>query len=125
MKTILVVDDEFGIAEALSSTLADEGYRVFTAANGKQGLVLLAEVHPDLLIVDFMMPIIGGHGMIVAMKADPAHAEIPVILMSAVAEAEIAKTTSGYKAYLRKPFDLDSLLGHVARLLAEPLHVVE
>lgn len=119
MKTILVVDDEFGIAEALSSTLTDEGYRVFTAANGKQGLALVAEVHPDLLIVDFMMPIVGGHAMIEAMKANSAQAQIPIILMSAVAEVEIAKTTAGYRAYLRKPFDLDSLLGHIARLLAE------
>lgn len=119
MKTILVVDDEFGIAEALSSTLTDEGYRVFTAANGKQGMALIAEVHPDLVVTDFMMPIVGGQGLIAAMRADPVSANIPVILMSAVSELEISKTTNGYRAYLRKPFDLDSLLSTVARLLAE------
>lgn len=53
------------------------------------------------------------------MRADPVSANIPVILMSAVSELEISKTTNGYRAYLRKPFDLDSLLSTVARLLAE------
>jgi DNA-binding response OmpR family regulator len=117
MKTILVVDDEFGIAEALSSTLTDEGYRVFTAANGKQGFAILAEVKPDLVIVDYMMPIWSGDMMIQAMKDDPASAAIPVIMMSAVSEAEMHKITDGYRAYLRKPFDLDALLRCVQKLL--------
>jgi CheY-like chemotaxis protein len=117
MKTILVVDDEFGIAEALSSTLTDEGYRVFTAANGKQGWTMLAEVKPDLVIVDYMMPIWSGPRMIEAMREDPSSANIPVIMMSAVARPE-ATTTDGYAAYLRKPFDLDTLLEIVAKLLS-------
>lgn len=121
MKTILVVDDEFGIAEALSSTLTDEGYRVFTAANGKQGWALIAEVKPDLVIVDYMMPIWGGPRMIQEMKTVPASAALPVIMMSAVAESELKKGgADGYAAYLRKPFDLDTLLATVALLLGGP-----
>src|SRR5687768_13219890 len=99
MKTILVVDDEFGIAEALSSTLTDEGYRVYTAGNGKQGMDQLAEVRPDLVIVDYMMPIWGGHQMIEAMRAHPSFSTIPVIVMSAVEEAEVRKVCNGYSSY--------------------------
>lgn len=117
MKTILVVDDEFGIAEALSSTLTDEGYRVFTAGNGKQGLALVGEVNPDLIVVDFMMPIMGGREMVEVLRADPATVNIPVIMMSAVAEAEIRRQTDGIAAFLRKPFELDKLLGELRRIL--------
>ncbi len=54
MATVLVVDDEFGIVDVLETILADEGYRVLTACNGKQGLVRLSA------LLDFMMPILGG-----------------------------------------------------------------
>jgi DNA-binding response OmpR family regulator len=119
MKTILVVDDEFGIAEALDSTLTDEGYRVFTAANGKQGMVVLEEVKADLVIVDYMMPIWGGHLMVKAMRDSELWKLTPVIMMSAVAEQELRKISDGYSAYLRKPFDLDALLSAVRKLLGE------
>ena len=69
MATVLVVDDEFGIVDVLETILTDEGYRVLTACNGKQGLVRLAEQKPDVILLDFMMPILGGDGMLRAMAA--------------------------------------------------------
>jgi CheY-like chemotaxis protein len=61
---VLVVDDEFGIAD-----VTDEGYRVLTACNGKQGLVRLSEEKPEVILLDFMMPILGGGDMLRAMAA--------------------------------------------------------
>src|SRR5262249_37873756 len=107
MKTILVVDDEFGIAEALSSTLSDEGYRVFTAPNGKQGLEMLAEVKPDAIVLDYMMPIMNGAQMLLAIQADPAYRSIPVIMISSVGEPSVKRICDGYVGFLRKPFELE------------------
>ena len=60
MKTVLVVDDEFAVAELLSDLLTDEGYHVVTAAGGKEGLARLRSAKPDLVLLDFMMPSLTG-----------------------------------------------------------------
>src|SRR5436309_1050770 len=110
MKTVLVVDDEFGVAEAVSVTLADEGYRVFVAANGSQGLAMLHDIKPDIVIVDYMMPIMNGAQMIQAMRADRDYSSIPVIIMSSVEESALRHHVQDYQSFLRKPFSLDALL---------------
>lgn len=110
MKTILVVDDEFGLGEALGSILNDEGYRVVLASNGKQGLARIAEQQPDLVMVDFMMPVLNGVEMVQAMRAHPGHNAIPVIMMSGVAESAVQLLCNDYVAFLRKPFSLVTLL---------------
>ena len=60
MATVLVVEDEFGIADLIEAVLEDEGYRVLIAVNGKQGLELLARERPDLMFLDYMMPVMDG-----------------------------------------------------------------
>ena len=118
MKTILVVDDEFAIAEAVCALLADEGYRVFTAVNGRQALQRLPEVNPDLIVLDFMMPILDGPGMLRALREDPRYEDVPVIMMSGVAEASVREYCTSYFAFLRKPFDALALLSTVKRALS-------
>ena len=117
MPTVLVVDDEFGIVDVLETILTDEGYRVLTACNGKQGLVRLAEQKPDVVLSDFMMPILGGDGMLRAMAAVPDYQRIPVIMMSSLGEDVIAETCKGYTAFLHKPFRVAAVLSTVARVL--------
>ena len=63
-KTILIVDDEFGILEVLESILSDAGFTVMSALNGQDALVHLQKTVPDLVIVDFMMPLLDGAGVI-------------------------------------------------------------
>ena len=70
MATVLVVDDEFGIVDVIDTILTDEGYRVLSACNGKQGLARLAEEKPDMVLLDFMMPILGGAEMLRVMAAE-------------------------------------------------------
>ena len=110
MKTILVVDDEFGVVEVLTAALEDEGYRVVAAANGRHGLERLNESLPDIVILDFMMPILDGPAMAKAMKANPAFANIPIVMTSAVAESALRERFDAYDAYLRKPFRADVLV---------------
>ena len=117
MRTVLVVDDEFGIADVLETILTDEGYRVVTACNGQQGLARLAEEKPDIILLDFMMPILDGAGMLRAIAAEPAYQLIPVIVMSSIEEKVVAKKCSGYVAFLHKPFRAVAVLGAVARIL--------
>jgi CheY-like chemotaxis protein len=115
--TILVVDDEFGVVEVLTAALEDEGYRVVSAANGRHGLERLAENQPDLVILDFMMPILDGPGMARAMKANPAYASIPIVMTSAVAESSMRERFEDYQAFLRKPFRADALIRLVRSIL--------
>ena len=79
MPTVLIVEDEFAIADLLEMVLTDEGYRVLHAANGRQGLERLAEgPRPDLVISDYMMPILDGAGMLKAMRDDSGAARHPL-----------------------------------------------
>ncbi len=120
MKTILIVDDEFGLADALSDLLADEGYRVLSAANGKDGLAWLEKDHSDLALIDVMMPILDGHGMLRIMRSTAAYKSIPVILMSAAPKSAATSNSENaheISAFLRKPFDLQTLLHTLARVI--------
>jgi CheY-like chemotaxis protein len=117
MPTVLVVDDEFGIVDVLETILTDEGYRVLTACNGKQGLVRLSEENPDIILLDLMMPILSGSGMLRAMASEPAYQRIPVIMMSGLSEESVAERCKGYAAFLHKPFRAAAVLSTVARVL--------
>ena len=120
MKTIVIIDDEFGLADVLASTLSDTGRRVFSAANGVQGLEVMAQHAPDLVLLDYMMPLLDGVGVLTAMRADPKLAAVPVIMMSAMPESVVRARCPGCVAYLRKPFDFQTLLSAVERATAGP-----
>ena len=99
MATVLIVEDEFAIADLLEMVLTDEGYHVLTAANGRQGLERLAEgPRPDLVISDYMMPVLDGAGLLRAMRESEAQRDIPCIVMSSMPEANVRERTDGYAA---------------------------
>ena len=104
MATVLVVDDEHGVAELFNGILIDKGHRVLTAFNGKHGLNVLADEHVDLVFLDFMMPVMGAAVMLDIMMADSVWRKIPVVILSSLSEAIIAKRCSGYVDVLNKPF---------------------
>jgi CheY-like chemotaxis protein len=118
---ILVVDDEYGIAEVLETALADAGHEVVTAANGRQGLERLRERRPDLVLLDLMMPIMGGAAMLKAMREDPACRDVPAVVMSSLPENAAAKAADkAYAAFLRKPFKLKTVVDLVDAVLGRP-----
>jgi CheY-like chemotaxis protein len=119
MQTIVLIDDEFGLSDVLTATLSDAGYRVFAAVNGVQGLAVMAEHPPDLVLLDYMMPILDGPGVLQAMRADPKLTQVPVVLMSAMPEAVVRRRTTDYSAFLRKPFDFEALIGAVVKILGD------
>ena len=117
MTTVLVVDDEFGLLEVLVMVLEDEGFDVVSALNGRDGLASVKTSSPDVILLDYMMPIVDGVAMLLALRADPNTASIPVIMMSAVPSSAL-RDRCDYDAFLRKPFETPELLATLARVLA-------
>ena len=117
MKTILVVDDELGSAEVLSLILEEEGYRAFCAVNGQLALSQAREVVPDLVIVDYMMPLMNGAEFARTLREDARFAETKIIFNSGLPEAAIRDHFDGYDAFLRKPFKVETLLQLVQQLV--------
>ncbi len=119
MATILIVDDESVIADVLRDILEMEGYHVVTAGNGHAGLACLAEVRPQLVVSDVMMPGLDGRAFCRAIQADPVYRTIPVVLMSAAAVPD-ARDGCHFAAFVRKPFDLETLVTTIAAVLDRP-----
>lgn len=116
-QSVLIVDDEFGLADITADLLTEAGYDVALAINGKLGLASLATRRADIVITDLMMPVMDGPEMIRRMRADPRFAEIPTILMTALPEAIPSGDGALHDAVLVKPFSMAELLTVVHRLL--------
>jgi CheY-like chemotaxis protein len=106
---VVIVDDEFGLAELIAEVLAEKGYSTAIAINGQLGLALLRERRPDLVLLDLMMPVLNGTEVMREMKADPLLAGVPVVLMTALPEAVPANEGLAYEAVLQKPFTPERL----------------
>jgi len=124
MKTILIVDDEYGLLETLTDLLEHAGYRVVSAANGKDGLMHAQKEKPDLIVTDFMMPISDGMELVRGVRSSQALRALPVVMMSAtrkdVALSGQSKAgTPRVTAFLHKPFELDELLDTIERLIGK------
>ena len=118
MATVLVVDDEPLIAMALEAALEDAGYEVATAANGRQGLERLAGApRPDVVLLDMMMPVMGGAAMRAAMTTDPELRAIPVVVLSSLPEEVVRARIDGAAAVLRKPCTAEQVLGAIEGVL--------
>ncbi len=120
MKTILVVDDELANAEVLSLILEEEGYRVFCACNGRQGLERVTEVRPHLVVLDFMMPIMNGADMGHALRANAATRHIKILMNSSLTELAVRQHFADFDHFLRKPYNIDVALEVIGRLLEGP-----
>lgn len=117
MQTILVVDDEFAIAEVMSLILEEEGYRVFGASNGRQALERIDEIRPQLVILDFMMPVMNGAELGRAVRERPDGRDIRILMNSSLPESAVRPHFDGYDAFLRKPYNIDKALALIRELL--------
>jgi DNA-binding response OmpR family regulator len=116
-KYVLIVDDDPDLVETVCMMLEDKGYEVGKAYDGVEGEEAIKERHPDLLVLDVMMPRKDGYQLCAELKADSATKDIPVILLTAVGEA--VSTTSYTHAqgmsteaeeYIPKPVDSKTLV---------------
>jgi CheY-like chemotaxis protein len=115
---VLLVDDELSSAEVLGLILAEDGYHVTVAGNGRQALERMEGAAPDLLVIDFMMPGMHGGELVKAVRDMPAWRDVPVLLISAAPHAALRPYDVKYDAFLRKPFGLDRFLETVRALVA-------
>jgi len=118
---ILVVDDEIYIVHILDFSLGMEGYEVLTALDGEQALERARAEHPDLIVLDIMMPKLDGYETCKLLKADPVTKDIPVILLSAKGRNVDQKVgfEVGANDYITKPFSPRKLVERINALLGQ------
>jgi CheY-like chemotaxis protein len=115
-KEILIIDDENDIRSALIEFLEDEGYTLAQAANGKAGLdYLRSNPHPKLILVDYMMPVMGGEEFCLVCKNDEQLKTIPVALLSAACVADNKLQEMHLSGVIEKPIDIEKFLVFVDR----------
>jgi DNA-binding response OmpR family regulator len=114
-KTILVVDDDLELSDGLRSVLERQGFRVMQARNGQQAKNLIYNQRPDLVILDMMMPRMGGYPVLEHFRDKP---DTPPIIMITANEGSRHKAYAEYLGvvdYLRKPFAMERLLEAVEK----------
>jgi DNA-binding response OmpR family regulator len=117
-KTILIVDDDYELSDGLRTVLERQGHRVFQARDGQQGKQVIYQQRPDLVILDMMMPRMGGYPVLEHFRDK---AEAPPIIMITANEGSRHKAYAEYLGvvdYIRKPFAMERLLEAVERGLA-------
>jgi two-component system, OmpR family, alkaline phosphatase synthesis response regulator PhoP len=118
-KRILVVDDEIYIVHILEFSLTMEGYTVLTAFDGDEALRVIEQEHPDLVVLDIMMPKLDGYEVCRRLRKDDRFVALPVILLSAKGrnlDREIG-LQAGADDYITKPFSPRKLLEKIRELL--------
>jgi len=116
---ILIVDDEPDILELIEYNLKKEGYQVFTATNGQEGITVAKKVHPDLIILDIMMPKMDGIEACRLMRAIPEFKNTFMVFLTARSEeySEIAGFNVGADDYIAKPIKPRALVSRINAIL--------
>jgi diguanylate cyclase (GGDEF)-like protein len=114
-KRILVVDDDRNLRKIIQTNLELAGYDVSTAPNGEEALKLLDAMHPDLVVLDVMMPLMDGYEVARRIRRHPANTHVPIIMLTAKSEVEdkLAGFEAGADDYITKPFGPQELLARV------------
>ena len=108
--SVLVVDDDPNIRKLILLALKRDGYSFLEAPNGREALDLMRTQRPDVVVLDLMMPVVSGWEVLREREADADLKLIPVIVVSANREPEVAKAVdAGICAFLPKPFDINVL----------------
>ena len=111
--SILLVEDEADIRTILKDALEWEGYRVYTASNGKEGMEILLEIPaPCLILLDLMMPVMNGWEFANALETHRAYAHIPIVTLSAFSDPQKRIRAIGY---MKKPLDMDALFALIRK----------
>jgi len=120
MARVLVIDDEPDVRWLIRMSLERAGHEVLDAEDGLRGVALAMKQHPDVIVLDLMMPVMDGYTVLDELTKDERTAGIPVLVLSARAIPAEAKraTDAGARRFLEKPFDPDVLADELAEILA-------
>lgn len=118
--SIVYVDDDLELTRLVSTALEDEGFQVFTANDGENGLETILVEQPDMVILDVMMPGLTGWEISKYMRSKEMFSNTPILMLTGIGERMNALTAPLYGAtsHLDKPFDIEDLLETVKQLLA-------
>ncbi|APE43847.1 two-component system response regulator [Sulfitobacter alexandrii] len=119
-KHVVLVEDELNIAEAIRFVLSNDGWRVETLANGLNAVEVIRKANPDLVLLDVMLPGRSGFEILHELRADPALADLPVMMLTARGQSrdrEMAQK-AGVSKFMTKPFSNAEMLEAVRELTA-------
>ncbi len=118
MTKILVAEDEYPIRAVLVDILLDVGYEVIEAMDGGTALQKACHEHPDIILLDMMMPVMDGFQVLEKLQNDPATKSMPVIMVSAKGheEDQLRATSLGASDYITKPWEPDEVESKVMRM---------
>jgi DNA-binding response OmpR family regulator len=116
-KQVLIVDDDEAVLESMKLILEDEGYCVNTALDGKRMSEIMSKSSPDLIILDYRLPVKSGTLLTKELKKDSSTKHIPIVMVSSHNVALLAKE-AGASDFFEKPFDIETLLDVVGRHLS-------
>ncbi len=121
MKKILVVDDDPLIVDVIAEKLKTSGYEVLKATDGVEAVRLAKASQPDLIILDLLMPIMGGAGAVIALKEDKKTKKIPIFFLTGadLSEDELKRDHVGADHIFHKPFSLQELMDKIRDILAK------
>ena len=116
---VLVVEDEAALATMLRYNLEKQGFRVEEAVDGQEALTRIAEAVPDIVLLDWMLPVMSGIEVCRQIRRRPATRDLPVIMVTARTEDQdaVRGLNTGADAYSTKPFNMDALLARMRALL--------
>ena len=119
-KTVLTVDDSRTIRDMLRVALSSAGYAVLQAEDGRQGLDMLADARPDVIITDINMPRLDGYGFIAGVRGDSRMRAVPILVLSTESDTEKKQRAraAGATGWIVKPFDPVKLVDAVRRVAA-------
>ncbi|MDR3709534.1 MAG: response regulator [Capsulimonadaceae bacterium] len=119
-RKILTCDDEKNIVRLIQVNLERQGYEVVTAYNGRECLDVVEREHPDLIVLDLMMPEMTGFEVLDALKKNPETENIPVIMLTARTQDQdvLRGWQAGVECYLTKPFNPIELITFIKRIFA-------
>jgi len=122
MARVLVIDDEPDVRWLIRVSLERAGHEVLVAEDGLRGVAIAMKQHPEAIVLDLMMPVMDGYGVLAELAKDPRTADVPVLVLSARAIPEEAgkATQAGARRFLEKPFDPDDLVRELAEVLPGP-----
>jgi CheY-like chemotaxis protein len=121
--TVLVVDDDPNIRRMIVAALRREGYDFLEAPNGREALDTMRAEHPDVVVLDLMMPVLSGWDVLRERADDEELRSIPVIIISANRDPEVATAVAqGICAFLPKPFDIGALSALVKSCIPPDAH---
>lgn len=114
-RTVLVIDDELEVRQLMNQFLTSSGYEVIMAADGQEGLRLAKQIRPFAITLDVLMPEMDGWETLKLLKADPTTTQIPVVMLSVIADNETG-VALGADGHLVKPVDKNALYGELEKI---------